>query len=129
MEFGGLDDAWEVWSLETTKAVLAYRPDVFDGGQFPAPCLPTIYVTKGQRGRRPGRDVPDPDDPWYVVLYLEPDVSADTERYGSREAATAGAVSLATRFDRGEVDYRSLYQVPRPSYLDELDELTGDSGQ
>jgi hypothetical protein len=125
MEFEGLDDAWEVWSLESTKAVLAYRPDVFDSQEFPPECLPTIYVTKGRRGRRPGRDVPDPEDPWYVTLYLEPEVNLDERAFESQGAATTGAMDLADEFSRGEVSYRDLYQVPRQTYFERLDELTG----
>lgn len=125
MEFEGLDEAWQVWSLESTKAVLAYRPDIFDSQEFPAECLPTIYVTKGRRGRRPGRDVPDPADSWYVTLYLEPEVDLGEREFDSAEAATAGAMTLASEFSRGEISYRDLYQVPRPSYFEQLDELTG----
>ena len=124
MEFDGLADGWEIWAAEERRAVLVYRPDVFDSDAFPAPCLPTIYVTKGRRGRRPGRPTPPPDAPWYVSLYLEPDVSRE-HSYGSREAAAEGALALAASFAAGEVDYRGLYQVPRPDYLDRLDELTG----
>ncbi len=126
MEFDGLADGWEVWSVESTKAVLTFRPDIFDSHEFPPACLPTIYVTKGRRGRRPGRDVPNPGDPWYVTLYLEPDVSDDERRYDSREDAERGAVELATQFAGGDVDYRELYQVPRPRYFEKLDELVVD---
>jgi len=125
MEFDDLAAGWEVWNAERTKVVLTYRPDVFDSDQFPAPCLPTIHVTKGKRGRRPGRDVPSPEDPWYVTLYLEPDVAGEKREYDSRERARDGAVALAAAFATGEIDYRSLYQVPRPAYLDRLDDLTG----
>jgi hypothetical protein len=125
MDFADLAAGWEVWSVESTKVVLAYRPDVFDSEAFPPPCLPTIYATKGKRGRRPGRERPDPDASWYVTLYLEPEVSGDERRYDSREAARDGAAELAARFADGDLDYRSLYQVPRPAYLGRLDELTG----
>ncbi|MFC7073111.1 DUF5820 family protein [Halovenus rubra] len=125
MEFEGLAEGWEVWSVETTKAVLGFRPDVFDSHEFPPECLPTIYVTKGKRDRRPGRDIPDPDDPWYVTLYLEPDVNLDPRKYESQEQAVSGAKSVATEFTRGEIAYHDLYQVPRPDYFDKLDELTG----
>lgn len=125
MEFEGLTEGWEVWSVESTKAVLAFRPDVFDSHEYPAECLPTMYVTKGQRGRRPGRDVPDPDDAWYVTLYLEPEVNLDQRAFDTKEAAIAGSETLATEFSRGEIDYRDLYQVPRPDYFEQLDELTG----
>jgi hypothetical protein len=120
-----LPDGWVVWSDEATKVVLAFRPDVFDTAEFPPPCLPTLYLTKGRRSRRPGRHDPDPGEPWYVTLYLEPEVEGETREYGDRAAATAGAVDITCRFARGELAYRSLYQVPRPEYLDRLDELTG----
>ncbi len=125
MEFEGLVEGWTVWSAESTKAVLAYRPDVFDSHEYAPECLPTIYVTKGKRSRRPGRDVPDPDDSWYVTLYLEPDVSHNQQECSTREAAVSASTELAAAFDRGEIDYRDLYQVPRPEYFEKLDELTG----
>jgi hypothetical protein len=125
MALDDLPDGWVVWSDEATKVVLAFRPDVFDTTEFPAPCLPTLYLTKGRRDRRPGRHEPDPGDPWYVTLFLEPDVEGPTGEYDDRSGAVAGAVDVARRFAGGGVDYRSLYQVPRPEYLDRLDELTG----
>ncbi|WP_459191337.1 DUF5820 family protein [Halosimplex sp. J119] len=124
MAFEGLDDDWVVWSDEREKAVLAYRPDVFDSDAFPAPCLPTIYLTKGRRSRHPG-DQTRPSDPWVVTLYLEPEVNRSPDQYDTREEARAGAVDIAGRFADGEVDYRDLYQVPREEYFERLDELTG----
>lgn len=125
MEFDELPESWEIWSVESTKAVLAFRPDVFDSHDFPPECLPTIYVTKGKRGRRPGRNVPNPDDSWYVTLYLEPDVNCDQDEYHSETDAVWAAVQLAEEFARGTIEYRELYQVPRPDYFEKLDELTG----
>ena len=125
MSLDDLPAGWRRWSDEATKVVLVYRPDVFDTEDLPAPCLPTIYLTKGKRGRRPGRDRPAADDDWYVTLYLEPDVSRPPESYESREAAVAGAVDLAGAFADGAVDYRELYQLPRDDYLARLDDLTG----
>lgn len=125
MEFDELAAGWEVWTVEQTRAVLAYRPDEFDSGAYPAACLPTIYLTKGQRGRRPGRPTPSPDDDWYVTLYLEPEVNSSQQRYDNRRQARQAALDTAERFADGEIDYRALYQVPRPAYLDRLDELTG----
>lgn len=125
----GFDDlavGWRVWSEETGKIVLVYRPDVFDAGQFPAPCLPTIYVTRGQRSRRPGTDPrSQPGEKWYVTLFLEPEVGNDASAHGGRPGAIAAAGEIADRFARGAFDYRALYQVPREAYLDRLDELTG----
>jgi hypothetical protein len=125
MALDGLADGWEVWSDEETKVVVAYRPDVFNTADFDAACLPTIYLTKGKQGRRPGRDRPAPDDAWYVTLYLEPEVDAGTESFDDRESAHDHIVSLSDRFAAGEVAYRDLYQVPRPDYFEKLDELTG----
>ncbi|EMA12496.1 MULTISPECIES: DUF5820 family protein [Haloarcula] len=123
MDLSGLPDDWTVWNETDEKLILAYRPDVFDSEQFPAPCLPTIYLTRGKRTRRPGAD--RTGESWYVTFYLEPEVERDADSYEGRDAAVEGAVALATRFADGELDYRSLYQVPREAYLDKLDDLTG----
>ena len=125
-EFEDLPDSWTVWNEGGDRCILVYRPDVFDSHEFPAACLPTIYLTHGRRSRRPGseRD-PAPSYPWYVTLFLEPEVDRDAERFDSREAAIAGTVTLAERFADGAVDYRALYQVPREDYFAKLDELTG----
>ncbi|MGQ3414204.1 DUF5820 family protein [Natrinema sp. LN54] len=125
-----LPDGWTVWSRgEDGRLVLAYRPDVFNAEDFPAPCLPTLYLTHGKRTRRPGvnpADTADAED-WFVTLYLEPDVSLnETLRFPTRGEALERTVELATAFDAGEVDYRGLYQVPRETYFERLDDLTGD---
>lgn len=124
MSLDSLPEGWVVWSDEASKIVLAFRPDVFDSSQYPAPCLPTIYLTKGKRDRRPGRPSHDPEDDWYVTLYLEPEIGTDTTSQPTRSDAVDYANRLAADFATGEVDYRDLYQVPRPEYFEELDELT-----
>jgi len=124
MDVDGLSEDWTVWNKTETELVLAYRPDVFDSEQFPAPCLPTIYLTRGKRTRRPGADRTGED--WYVRLYLEPEVDRDAETAPDRETAVELALALANRFAAGEIDYRALYLVPREAYLDELDALTGE---
>lgn len=121
----GLPDGWVVWNDEQQKTILTYRPDIFNSEDFPAACLPTIHVTKGKRGRRPGRDAANPGDPWYVTFYLEPDVTVHSDSYQKRTQAKERATDLARQFAAGEIDYRSTYQVPRPAYFDRLDELTG----
>lgn len=121
-------DGWELWSDADDRLVLTYRPDHFEGQSFPPACLPTIYVTRGRRSRRPGVDLaPGPDAAWYVTLFLEPEVERPADRYDDRAAAIEAARSLARRFARGDVDYRDLYQITddREAYLDRLDELTG----
>lgn len=115
---------WRLWNEESERVILAYRPDVFDGGSFPAACLPTVYVTRGQRTRRPGNQRTETNT-WFVTLFLEPDVQHDAERFDTRSDAIEGAIELAARFGAGEIDYRGLYQIPRPAYFDALDELTG----
>jgi len=127
-----LPATWTVWSDgagEDGRLVLAYRPDVFDSDSFPAPCLPTLYVTRGpaERRRPPGSGTAATRD-WHVTLSLEPEVSAPSRSHDRRAAAVRDAVDWADAFDRGEVDYRDLYQIPRERYLDRLDELTGDEG-
>lgn len=121
-----LGEGWTVWNAEDDRVILAYRPDVFDGGTFPSACLPTIYVTRGRRNRRPegNRNLP-PNAPWMVTLYLEPDVSRDPETHETLSAAIETAEELSRRFADGDVDYRGLYQVPRETYFERLDELTG----
>lgn len=125
-DFDGLSSGWTVWHEGTERCVLVYRPDVFDTQSFPAPCLPTIYLTHGRRSRRPGSERnPNTGDRWYVTLFLEPEVERDPEQFETREAAVSGAVDIAERFATGEIDYRELYQVPREDYFEKLDELTG----
>lgn len=127
----GMDDlaeGWEVWSESEDRLVFTFRPDVFEGQSYPPACLPTIYVTRGSRNRRPGvMPDPPPDADWHVTLFLEPEVTRQPERYDDRVAALDGARDTAARFARGEIDPRALYQVTdgREAYLDRLAKLTG----
>jgi hypothetical protein len=124
-EFDALPDSWTIWNESADQCILVFRPDVFDSHEFPAPCLPTLYLTHGQRSRRPGSKLdPDPTDPWVVTLFLEPEVNRDADHYDARTDAVDGAIALAERFADGEIDYRELYQVPREDYFEKLDELT-----
>jgi len=128
MDGESLPESWVVWSDgDDGRTVLAYRPDVFDSQAFPAPCMPTIYVTRGstERRRPPGEETPTVARDWYVTLFLEPEVNLPERSFETRGAAVEDAVALASDFDAGEVDYRAAYQVPREEYLDRLDELTG----
>ncbi|MFB6126472.1 MAG: DUF5820 family protein [Halolamina sp.] len=120
-----LPSDWRVWNRDPDgRVVLAFRPDVFDSQAFPAPCLPTLYVTNGSRRRRPGAGQVETDK-WHVTLFLEPEIEAESATYDERAAALSGAVDAAERFLAGEVDYRGAYQVPREAYFEKLDELTG----
>lgn len=121
----GLPDGWVVWSEEPEgRVVLAFRPDVFDTNSFPAPCLPTMYVTDGSPRPRPGAGQVETGE-WHVRLFMEPEIEVSSATYDARDAALAGAVDAAERFVAGDVDYRDAYQVPREAYFDRLDGLTG----
>jgi len=116
---------WHVWNEESDgRIILAYRPDVFDSKEFPAACLPTIYVTNGSSRRRPGAGSVVTDS-WHVKLFFEPEIEAVTTQYDDRETAIDGAVETAREFVDGEIDYRECYQVPREAYFEKLDELVG----
>jgi len=118
-----LPDGWRVWTDGSDgRAIVVYRPDVFDADGFPAPCLPTVYLTNGSGRRRPGSGRRETDE-WHVTLFLEPEVEAESRTFGDRAAALAGLHDVTARFAAGDVDYRGVYQVPREEYLDELDAL------
>jgi hypothetical protein len=122
-----LPDGWTVWNDEPGgRRILAYRPDVFDSDQFPAACLPTLYVAAGAPNRPAAEAELGTTDVWRVEFFLEPEVEMVPARtYDTRDDALAGARDLAAEFARGDLDYRAAYQVPRETYLDRLDELTG----
>ncbi|MFC7079950.1 DUF5820 family protein [Halorussus caseinilyticus] len=123
-----LPEGWRVWNDEPGgRRILAYRPDVFDAAQFPAACMPTLYVAAGAPNRPASEAEYGTTRVWRVEFFLEPEVEVVPARtYDTREEALAGARELADEFARGELDYRGAYQVPREEYLDELDELTGE---
>lgn len=125
MSFDTLPEGWTVWNDEPEgRAILAYRPDVFDSEEFPAACLPAIFLSNGSRRKRPGASQVTTDT-WHITLFLEPDIEAETAEFDSREAGVEGAVACAERFRDGDIDYRDLYQVPREDYFEKLDELLG----
>ncbi|WP_321112968.1 DUF5820 family protein [Halorussus salinisoli] len=123
-----LPDGWTVWNDEPGgRRILAYRPDVFDADQFPAACMPTLYVAAGAPNRPAAEAEYGTTKVWRVEFFLEPEVELVPARtYDTREDALTGARELAGEFTRGELDHRDAYQVPRDEYLDELDELTGE---
>ncbi|MFB6219692.1 MAG: DUF5820 family protein [Halobacteriaceae archaeon] len=126
MEDADLPQGWRVWNEEPAgRAVLVYRPDVFEGESFPAECLPTLYVSCRPPERRRRTDAPTGE--WHVAFYLEPEVrvrSADATA-ADRDGAVAAAVETARAFARGDIDPREAYQVPREAYLEKLVALTG----
>ena len=126
MDTEDLPSGWVCWSDEPDRAVFVYRPDVFDSRAFPAPCMPTLYLSNGpHRNRRPEQRHGVSSGEWYLTLYLEPDVVLEENRYDDRTSAAGAGEDLARRFAAGELDYRGIYQVPREEYLARLDELTG----
>lgn len=122
-----LAEGWEVWNEEPTgRLILAYRSDVFDTQAYPAPCLPTITVAPGRSPDAPPERRAE-SSLWHAAFYLEPTVrvrDADSTQE-TREDAVAAAIDIAARFSGGEIDYRSVYQVPREEYLSKLDALIG----
>ncbi|MFB6106813.1 MAG: DUF5820 family protein [Halobacteriaceae archaeon] len=128
MDDADLPPGWTVWNAEPEgRVIFAYRPDVFDGDDYPAPCLPTLTVSRSNPDRR--RPGSGRDGRWHVALFLEPDVrvrEADGA-HETRAAAMDAAVDAAAAFARGAFDVRAAYQVPRADYLDELTALVGAS--
>jgi len=118
-------EGWRLWNEEPNgRAIVVFRPDVFDADRFPAACLPTVYLTNGSRNARPGAGQRRTDE-WHVTLFLEPEVEAESTTFDDRAAALEGVRDVTERFAAGAVDYRGAYQVPREAYLDELDDLIG----
>jgi hypothetical protein len=118
-----IPDDWTLWSVDDSRLILAYRPDIFDGSDTDPACMPMIYLSRGRRSKRPegNRNLP-PDAPWVIRLHLEPDVTASPRYVEDRADAVSECISLTRAFIDGEIDYRALYQVPRERYLDRLDE-------
>lgn len=126
MSLDALGDAWTVWDHEPgNRLILAYRPDVFDGSDLPAACLPTIYVREGQQDLRHAGPQPasGTEGSWTVTLFLEPEVSDRIGSCVSFEAAMELAVETATAFSNGELDINGMYQLPREDYLERLHAL------
>jgi len=126
-DWSGLPEGWRVWNeADEGRAILVFRPDVFDTQQYPPECMPTLYVSQRPPQERLPRLEAERSD-WYVALRLEPEVQVKTVggRHESREVAVAEAVEIASAFAAGEVEFRDAYQVPRDEYLDALEELVG----
>lgn len=118
-----LPDGWTVWNESPDgRAIVVFRPDVFDARELPAACLPTIYVTDGSPRPRPGAGSASTGR-WQSVFFLEPEIELDRTEHGSRSAAIDGAIETARAFVDGELEYRDAYQVPREAYFEILDEL------
>lgn len=129
MSIEGLPDGWEVWDLAAgDRLILVFRPDRFDGDEFPPACLPTIYVREGEQDlSRVGPDpAPGTEATWAVTLFLEPGVSAPQGVSESWDEACELAVERAHAFVDGEIDIDGMYQRPRELYLEELHGLIGD---
>lgn len=128
MSFEELPAGWTVWSDDGGRAVVVFRPDVFEGEAFDAARLPTIYVST-----RPP-DVPmrrggDSREGWHVACTLEPEVRVREleSSHDTRDAAVAAAVAAARRFSAGEVDLEGVYAAATPErYVERLAALTGD---
>ena len=116
-----LPEGWVVWS-EDDGLVVCYKPDVFNGDEYPRPCLPLITVTKADRGTVGGREG------WRVTFHIEADVPAYDLRkvvIGYDEAIDY-VVEIATNFNAGEYDFAEFYAEgdARDEYVARLEEET-----
>lgn len=124
LEEEALGTGWQIWTHDSEIIVLVFRPDIFDGDNLPAECLPTITVTQGVQTRRPKYETATSENsPWTVLLYLEPDVSTQPILCDTRENALIQASTLSQTFSAGAIPIRELYQVPRHHYLDTLEDV------
>ena len=121
-----LPEGWTEWHAGADgMRIWAFRPDVFDGSEFPAGCLPTLSL-KPQRARGPrGYADATADRGWCVELRLEPDVCLKRRTDADREPLLETAQAFATAFVAGELELRSGYADPHEAYLSRLEELVG----
>ena len=118
-----LPTGWQPWHTDPGGiSVWVYRPDVFDGSDFPPACIPTLTVKparqRGPRGR-PGSG----NQEWWAELRLEPDVLLERRTSADVEACRGAALELATDFVRGDMAYWEVYHEPPTSYLETIDLL------
>lgn len=125
MHDADLPDGWTVWHDRPDDiVVLAYRPDLFDGSNYPAACLPTIAIkperVRGRRGRpRPAGAASS----WTATLTLEPDVEIARRTGDDRKTAIEAGLTLASAFVGNEFDLRSSYPDPHRPYLERLEAI------
>jgi hypothetical protein len=99
-----LPDGWVVWS-EDDGLVVCYKPEVFDGDEYPRPCLPLMTATKADRGTVGGREG------WRVTFHVEADVPAHSLRktVAGYDEAVDYVVKTAAKFNAGEYDPAEFY--------------------
>ena len=102
--------------------VVCYKPDVFDGDQYPRACLPLITVTKADRGTVGGREG------WRVTFHVEADVPAYSLRkvVTGYDEAIEYVIEIATKFNEGVYDPAEFYAEgdAREDYVARLREET-----
>lgn len=117
-----LPDGWVVWS-EDDGLVVCYRPDIFNGDDYPRPCLPLVTVTEADRGTAGGRDG------WRVTFHVEADVPARRLRnfVAGYDEAVDYVVEIARGFNEGVHDPAEFYAEGdvRDEYVARLREETG----
>lgn len=116
-----LPEGWVVWS-EDDGLVVCYKPDVFDGDQYPRACLPLITVTKADRGTVGGREG------WRVTFHVEADVPAYSLRkvVTGYDEAIEYVIEIAMKFNEGVYDPADFYAEGdvREDYVARLREET-----
>jgi len=118
-----LPEGWVVWS-EDDGLVVCYKPELFDGEEYPRACLPLITVTKADRGTIGGREG------WRVTFHIEADVPAHSLRktVTGYDEAIEYVVETAKKFNAGEYDPAEFYAEgdARKEYVARLrDEIDG----
>lgn len=114
-------DGWEPWHDEPAGVtVFVYRPDVFDGTDLPAACMPTLAIrparSRGPRGRPVrGRDA----TAWTVQLLLEPELVMKRETVADRSVAVERGRNWMARFAAGAVPIDG-YELSAPEYGETL---------
>lgn len=107
-----LPNGWEVWS-EEDGLVICYKPNVFNGGEFPPVCLPTISAGRSERGG------------WKVSFYIEADVEARRLRKEFKEYSDAVnyIVDLTEKFNKGNFDIKDFYAKGdvRKDYVEKIE--------
>lgn len=122
-----LPRGWTTWHGGVDDIlVLTFRPDIFDGSAYPAPCLPTLAVkperSRGRRGRpRSSRS----GGTWCAELTIEPNVTLGRRTAPDRATAIDRGIELAEQFVCGSIDLREAYPEPREAYLEKVEELVG----
>lgn len=107
-----IPEGWIIWS-EEDGVVICYKPDIFNGTNFPAVCIPTISMVESDR------------EGWRVSFYIEADVEARRlgKEFRNYKEAVDYIMELAEEFNRGNFNLRDFYAKGdvREKYVSKLE--------